>query len=326
MAAEVDDLGRDDRELAAAGLLDDGLDGAFHVVAIAALALGEGLRVAVPLLGADLARDVDQAAMAFAEQLLVFAARRTFEVVHGATLALAGVASSVESHVPAADDHYAVLEVAPDADLPAIRRAWVRAARASHPDGQAEAADDVGDAAEDRIRSVNEAWRVLGDDKLRREYDRLRRRSRPQPAVAHPVADDGIHLDPRLEFDIDVEGRDPQGFAVRSAGLASLLRTLPWLIAGGLGVGIFVFTAFASSSRSQNEAATGPSAPECVRIRADGTVQPVPCQWDNDGVIDQFIPLDSDQVCRHREAMPHDAPRHNARLCLVPYEVFAPPG
>ncbi|MDG2114503.1 MAG: DnaJ domain-containing protein [Actinomycetota bacterium] len=224
--------------------------------------------------------------------------------------------------MPAADDHYAVLGVASDADLATIRRAWVRAARASHPDHQADAADQVRLDADERIRAVNEAWRVLGDTKLRRDHDRQLRRARPKPAVAHPVSDDGAHFDERLEFDIDTDGGRAPGFEVRSAGWATVLRTLPWVVVGALGIGIFVFTAFASSSRTQNEVAS-PTAPECVRIRANGTVQPVPCQWENDGVIDQFIPLDSDQACRHEDAMPHEAPRHNARLCLVPYEVLS---
>ena len=138
--------------------------------------------------------------------------------------------------------------------------------------------------------------------------------------VTEPAFDADARLFVPLTVTVARVSSWPVGFEVRSAGVATLLRTLPWLVVGAIGLGIFVFTAFAAGDRSEEP--TAEPEPECVRIREDGTVRPVPCRWENDGVIDQFLPLDSDQACRHEDAMPHDAPVHNARLCLVPLAAY----
>ncbi len=207
-------------------------------------------------------------------------------------------------------DHYATLGVAPDADHAAIRAAWIRAARASHPDGRGERPAHEHAADERRIRAVNEAWRVLGDPELRDEYDRSRKRAQ----VAHAAPSTG-----RVDLVVCLEEEGGGGIVVPNEGIATLLRSLPWLIAGAIGIGIFVFTAFAAGP---NEPVNSIHEPECIRIRDDGTVRPVPCSWDNDGVIDQFIPPDGDGLCRHEHARLHDALAHGARVCLVPLELY----
>jgi hypothetical protein len=58
---------------------------------------------------------------------------------------------------------YEVLGVAFDADSAALKAAWRRAARRTHP-------DYGGDAAEFRL--VSYAWELVGDQQSRREYDR----------------------------------------------------------------------------------------------------------------------------------------------------------
>ena len=76
--------------------------------------------------------------------------------------------------------HYAVLGAAADASVEELRRCFHSASRRHHPDlaaqrtgsgaaaGAGEAADEAGAAAMQRI---NEAWRVLSDEALRRLYD-----------------------------------------------------------------------------------------------------------------------------------------------------------
>jgi hypothetical protein len=59
--------------------------------------------------------------------------------------------------------HYDLLDVAPDAEPAEIRRAYLRLARAHHPDLQ---------GSEGRMREINAAWSVLGDPERRRDYDR----------------------------------------------------------------------------------------------------------------------------------------------------------
>jgi curved DNA-binding protein CbpA len=66
---------------------------------------------------------------------------------------------------------YEVLGVAPDADAATIRRAYLEAARAHHPDRHA--GDPASAArAESLMRQINEAWAVLGDAQRRAVHDR----------------------------------------------------------------------------------------------------------------------------------------------------------
>jgi curved DNA-binding protein CbpA len=59
--------------------------------------------------------------------------------------------------------HYEVLEVAPGTPTAEIRRAYLRLARAHHP--------DRGSRDPERMRQINAAWAVLGDDARRAAYD-----------------------------------------------------------------------------------------------------------------------------------------------------------
>jgi len=65
-------------------------------------------------------------------------------------------------------DYYKILGVDTSADAKAIKKAYRRLASKYHPDVSKEA------GAEDRFKDVNEAYEVLGDDKRRAEYERMR--------------------------------------------------------------------------------------------------------------------------------------------------------
>lgn len=67
--------------------------------------------------------------------------------------------------------HYDVLGVRRSASAGEIRRAYLTLARDHHPDRHADSPPAVRDAAEQRMRGVNEAWAVLGDIARRRRYD-----------------------------------------------------------------------------------------------------------------------------------------------------------
>lgn len=69
---------------------------------------------------------------------------------------------------------YEVLGVAPTASADEIRRAYLALARASHPDLQRQ---DGRGAAEERMRRINAAWAILGDEARRRRYDEEWRRA-----------------------------------------------------------------------------------------------------------------------------------------------------
>jgi len=79
-------------------------------------------------------------------------------------------------------DYYALLGVEPTADADAVTRAFREQAKRSHPD----ATDDA--AAAERFNDVTAAYAVLGDDRTRRDYDRVRaeQRARTMPSGAAP--------------------------------------------------------------------------------------------------------------------------------------------
>lgn len=72
------------------------------------------------------------------------------------------------------DDHYATLQVRPTASPQEIERAYRRLARANHPDLLRAAAPEVRQRAEEKLKRVNRAHRVLGDRERRHAYDRER--------------------------------------------------------------------------------------------------------------------------------------------------------
>lgn len=67
--------------------------------------------------------------------------------------------------------YYEVLGVPADASPAQIRRAYVKLARAHHPDFHSTANPAVRTANERTMQSVNEAWNVLSDPVTRRRYD-----------------------------------------------------------------------------------------------------------------------------------------------------------
>ena len=67
-------------------------------------------------------------------------------------------------------DYYAVLGLARDADLAAIKKAYRTLAKKYHPD-----ANPGNKAAEEKFKEVSEAYYVLSDAKKRSEYDAFRK-------------------------------------------------------------------------------------------------------------------------------------------------------
>src|SRR5256885_15664981 len=85
-------------------------------------------------------------------------------------------------------DLYKILGVAEDAPAEAIKKAYRKLAKENHPDATG------GDKRKtERLKEINEAYAVLGDESKRREYDRLRHA---------PVGADGMP-----------QGFDPDPFA-----------------------------------------------------------------------------------------------------------------
>jgi hypothetical protein len=123
-----------------------------------------------------------------------------------------------------APTHYDVLGVAPDADAAAVRRAYLALARRHHPDRAG------GDAA--RMRTINEAWAVLGDPGRRRQYDLvLRRPSAPGPSWTAGTAGRGPRAEP-VEPVVDLDDDRPVRITIQLPPWLSMLP--PGLFVGAL--------------------------------------------------------------------------------------------
>ena len=235
-------------------------------------------------------------------------------------------------------DHYAALGVRPDADAAEIRRAWIRAARANHPDRRGDVTEEQTERSDRRMRAVNEAWRVLGRTESRRLYDEERTAAAPQPqppAPARPAgpggpgAPSGTPGEQELDGDFGTtsEPGGPGGFVVRHRSAALVIRVLPWATIAVVGMVIFVASAYMSAdpnAEPSNVAAL--EVGECFWEAPNGTLRTVACDWpQNDGVFDQIITLSPSDRCRHPDATVHAAPIAGRRLCLVPVDRWEPP-
>lgn len=165
----------------------------------------------------------------------------------------------------ASPDHYAILGIPLGAPPEEVRRAYLDAARRLHPDRWIDADEAERAEADRRMREVNEAWRVLGNPARRLAYDVERREAdrRARVAPPGPVGDTwGFSTGDLLAEDID-----PPDLRTR------LIRALPWILLVGTLLGIFVFTAYATSGRSSEGvrcvAASGGEATD-VDCGADG--------------------------------------------------------
>jgi len=238
-------------------------------------------------------------------------------------------------------DHYAALGVRPDAGAAEIRRAWIRAARANHPDQRGDVNQAQTERSDRRMRAVNEAWRVLGRVESRRSYDEERAAAAPKPTepassarpappaggAAGPSGSQGEPADPWFDGAPTTEPGGPGGFVVSHRGAALVVRVLPWLAIAVVGVVIFVASAYMTASNNVDQSRVAAlEVGGCFWSAPDGTLHTVACEWpQTDGVLDQIITMSPGDRCRHPDAVVHEAPIAGRRLCLVPVDRWEPP-
>jgi len=192
--------------------------------------------------------------------------------------------------------HYKTLGVTADASTSAVRKAYHEQARKWHPDRFASKPSLEAKQAEDRMRKLNEAWSVLGDEGNRKTYDReLAGLRSGASTVGEAVQTKGgiPRIDPRL--------LDPEFLAARrrlveedtDARHSGILRTITVVGFFGLLAGIFIFTAYANGSSGTAPTTTFPApdlgigidAGSCVRFMSGGALQERECDAPNDGRI-----------------------------------------
>ena len=205
--------------------------------------------------------------------------------------------------------HYEVLGVAPGADTEAIRRAYIAAAKANHPDRRQW--EDVGRRthADQRMLAANQAWHVLRDHGRRAEYDRTLRaagttnRPRPTPGPTRQPGAAGVPSAGRPASSTHSRPDPPSGFVVL-AGHASIWRYAPFVIVMVVLVGLLVVSAYATSNDPSTPAGPGPRAStpdvgDCVLVAvlSNGRV-PVPVACGTSGSYRIDSQVDTPRPCR----------------------------
>lgn len=146
--------------------------------------------------------------------------------------------------------HYDTLGVDSSASSAEIRKAYLRRARALHPDRQLGRSPKEAKAAEEAMQQVNLAWGVLSDPAKKTEYDRRAvplRAKPPTPAQARPTtpppqrpSQQPPPRQPRESEPVtrSIDDAEPDGSV-------SIWASIPVLIVVGLALGVFIITAFA---------------------------------------------------------------------------------
>jgi hypothetical protein len=198
--------------------------------------------------------------------------------------------------------------VSPNAATEVIRRAYLDRARALHPDRTMGASAEEAERAARLMQEVNEAWRVLKEPASRAAYDRAlaggRRPTRPTPSGPPRHAAPRVE-DPDLDTPFQAPLAEPGDLGVTA------LRAVPWLALAGVLVVIFIFTAFAGNhSGNRTDELVG----KCVSSGNVASINAVPCQGPNDGLVVSVV--DQASLCPDgSSSRPMEGDRW---LCLEP--------
>lgn len=168
--------------------------------------------------------------------------------------------------------HYDTLGVAPGASASELRKAYLRRARALHPDRQQGRSPADARRAEEAMRQVNVAWNVLSDKQKRSDYDgQLNAKSQPRratqqrsPAARRPTP----QAESRQRTNPTPTSSGAKGRSIDDEpgdGSVSIWASLPVLIVVGIGLGILIVTAFGGSEGGLDNRPIAPSLDDQMR-------------------------------------------------------------
>ncbi len=185
--------------------------------------------------------------------------------------------------------HYDVLGVSKTAAAEEIRRAYLQQARQWHPDRFVGKPELESQRAENEMRGVNEAFRVLGNRERRQQYNReLEGQATGSGRV---TVDDGVtRIDPRLLDPEYLTARRQRQEEAITSHHSRMMKFVPWGGFLGLLVMIFVFTAYATGGTVIEPVVlpgpdVGVTANACVRLMQGPSLLEVPCDRINDGRV-----------------------------------------
>lgn len=150
--------------------------------------------------------------------------------------------------------HYDTLGIKPTSTTQEIRKAYLRRARALHPDRQLDRPPAEARKAEQAMQQVNVAWNVLSDPAKKAEYDAAHRpgstSSQQRNVQTRSVRQPPPGTAPRRASKPSTAGRsidDEEG-----DGSVSVWASVPVLLVLGLILGILIVTAFANNEPTEN--------------------------------------------------------------------------
>lgn len=195
--------------------------------------------------------------------------------------------------------HYETLGVTPSATAKEIRKAYLRRARALHPDRQLDRSEADARRAEEAMQVVNAAWDVLSDAKKKAAYDQRIKGTPTRPTTQRPpqqrpskpraASPNTAQQRPRVNTSTSASA-SPLSDDSNSGGFSSVLASIPVLILIGVIVGVIIVVFFVNndSPRGQiivdNELILGdcfilvsnePIEVDCASGSADGQVTSV---------------------------------------------------
>jgi len=127
-------------------------------------------------------------------------------------------------------DPYEVLGVPQAASDEDVRRAYLRLARAHHPDYFVDAPAGDRAAAEQRMRAINEAWAILRDPSRRRAFDT------EEPRPFQPFDDQPDDVDPRDVPDVPYRPAPPPSISERTLTMAPVMLFAASIVVAAIGV------------------------------------------------------------------------------------------
>lgn len=168
-------------------------------------------------------------------------------------------------------DHYRTLNIEPSASPAQVRTAFREAARVHHPDAHG--------GSSDRMASINEAWRVLGNAASRAAYDAGIRSQAEPPHASSPAP--SVVTRPAQTVAPDVEpARFPWRFMLAMAAV-------------GMAFVVFGAVTFQPSEAPPPDRLVG--AGSCVVFEPNGDAAEVLCTAPFDGVVESIVAFDG--VC-----------------------------
>ena len=154
-------------------------------------------------------------------------------------------------------DFYAVLGVSPDAGADDLARAYRTLAKRLHPDS------GVGD--DEAFKEVAAAYAVLGDERIRRDYDRVRREATLPHLRLVTAAPNGAYGAPLPAFRAS-RRRHSRGFT-RGRAMGAVVVGIVTAVAG-VGVAALTWKLHADDERARRETV----AVEAIPVGTDGLV------------------------------------------------------